>query len=186
MVLPQVANDSSTPQRTQCLPCRAPEVWQGYPCQHAADIWSLGVSVRCPPPNTCPGGEKKLTQQQLTTAASPHRLFGHDDKIVQGHTEAWCIAKMIRLVGPPGPPVNPLYKEEFERAKDLANMYRLGGRTRMIDRRDWRTELESVADPPVPSDLLDFIASLLVMDPDKRPVAEDALLHPYLKNSIQR
>jgi hypothetical protein len=38
--------DGSSTERLQCLPCRAPEVWQGYSCRHASDVWSLAVTVR--------------------------------------------------------------------------------------------------------------------------------------------
>jgi hypothetical protein len=40
-----VIEDGSVTQRGQSLPCRAPEVWQGYGCRHASDVWSLGVTV---------------------------------------------------------------------------------------------------------------------------------------------
>lgn len=31
--------------RTQSLPTRAPEVWQGLGCWHSSDVWSFGVTV---------------------------------------------------------------------------------------------------------------------------------------------
>ncbi|KAH8707035.1 kinase-like domain-containing protein [Phaeosphaeriaceae sp. PMI808] len=162
--LGNMIKDSFTKQRAQCLPCRAPEVWQGYSCRHASDIWSLAVT--------------------LTTKLSPLGLFGTGDKIIEGHTEAWCIAKIICLVGPLGPPVNCQYKEEFEFAEKLAVMDHSSGNMKLIDRLNWREELQHIPDPPVPSDLLDFIESLLVIDPDKRPTASEALLHPYLQPTV--
>jgi serine/threonine protein kinase len=109
-------------------------------------------------------------------------LFGYGDKSIEGHTEAWCIAKFIRLVGPLSTPINcQTYKEEFELAEQLAVMDRPGGYMKVITRVNWRKELQHIPDPPVPSDLLDFIESLLAIDPDKRPTAAEALWHPYLQ-----
>ncbi|KAH7388831.1 kinase-like domain-containing protein [Pyrenochaeta sp. MPI-SDFR-AT-0127] len=162
--LGNMIKDSFTKQRAQCLPCRAPEVWQGHSCRHASDVWSLAVT--------------------LTTKLSPLGLFGTGDKIIEGHAEAWCIAKIMRLVGPLGPPVNCQYKEEFDLAEKLAVMDHASGKMKLIDRRNWREELQDIPDPPVPSELLDFIESLLVINPDKRPSASEALLHPYLQPSI--
>lgn len=56
------------------------------------------------------------------------------------------------------------------------------GPMKLIDRGNWRKELQDIPDPPVPQDLLDFIESLLIIDPDKRPTASDALRHPYLQS----
>ncbi|KAF2125384.1 kinase-like protein [Dothidotthia symphoricarpi CBS 119687] len=157
----KLIRDSSATQRAQCLPCRAPEVWRGQSCRHASDIWSLAVT--------------------LTTKLSPLGLFGTGDKIIEGHAEAWCIAKIICLVGPLGLPVNRQFKEEFEFAAKLAVMNHPSGIMKLIDRLNWREELQHIPDPPVPSDVMDFIESLLVIDPEKRPTASDALLHPYLQ-----
>lgn len=56
--------------------------------------------------------------------------------------------------------------------------------TKLIDRLNWREELQHIPDPPVPSNVLDFIESLLVFDPDKRPTASEAFLHPYLQPTV--
>ncbi|KAF2754239.1 kinase-like protein [Pseudovirgaria hyperparasitica] len=158
--------DSYTKQRAQSLPCRAPEVWQGYSCRHASDVWSLAVT--------------------LTTKLSPLPLFGHLDKIIEGETEAWCIAKLICLVGPIGQPINPAYEDEFALARQLAVMDHPLTRvqSKLVQRGHWRTELEYIPDPPVPRDLLDFIGEILVMDPEKRPTAAQALQHPYLQAAL--
>ncbi|KAI8939248.1 hypothetical protein NX059_005074 [Plenodomus lindquistii] len=156
--------DSSTSQRCQSLPCRAPEVWQGLPCRHASDIWSLGVT--------------------LTTNLAPLMLFGAMDKRIEGQTEAWCIAKIMRLVGPIERPTEPeAYRQEFELAEQLELMDHSLGHIKLITRDHWREELEDIPDPPVPEDLLDFIETLLIIDPDKRPTAAQALTHPYLQPS---
>lgn len=109
-------------------------------------------------------------------------LFGPADKIIEGQTEAWCIAKIIRLVGPLDQPIdNQTYKDEFELAEQLEAMDHPLGLMKLISRRHWRVELQDIPDPPVPQDLLDFIETLLVIDPNNRPTASDALLHPYLQ-----
>jgi serine/threonine protein kinase len=119
----------------------------------------------------------------LTTKLSAVALFGHGDKFIEGHIEAWCVAKIIRLVGPLGKPINRHpYKEEFELAEKLAVMDRPGGYMKVITRVNWREELQHIPDPPVPSDLLDFIESLLIISPDERPTALEALQHPYLQS----
>lgn len=41
-----VVRDNIVTERCQSLECRAPEVWQGQRIRHAADIWSLGSTVR--------------------------------------------------------------------------------------------------------------------------------------------
>ncbi|KAF2873062.1 kinase-like domain-containing protein [Massariosphaeria phaeospora] len=129
--LGNMIRDGSATQRAQSLPCRAPEVWRGLACQHSSDIWSLGAT--------------------LTTALSPLMLFGPADKIIEGQTEAWCIAKIIRLVGPLGQPINnQTYKDEFELAEQLEVMDHPLGLMKLISRRHWRVELQDIPDPPVP------------------------------------
>ena len=120
----------------------------------------------------------------MTTQLSPLALFGPGDKIIEGQTEAWCIAKIIRLVGALSQPVDyQTYKDEFELARQLAVMNHPLGSMKLITRGQWREELEHIPDPPVAQDLLDFIKSILVVDPDKRPTATEALLHPYLQST---
>ena len=46
-------------------------------------------------------------------------LFGASDKVLEGLTEAWYIAKLKQLVGPIDPPVKPEYAEDFETADYL-------------------------------------------------------------------
>ncbi|KAA8626730.1 SPS1 Serine threonine protein kinase [Pyrenophora tritici-repentis] len=164
--LGNLIRDGSVTQRTQCLPCRAPEVWQGHSCRHTSDVWSLGVT--------------------LTTKSSPEILFGAADKMILDHTEAWCIAKMIRLMGGPiGQPIdNETYQDEFALAEQLAIMDHPSDGTNLISRDYWRKELENIPDPPVPRDLLDFIESILVIDSEKRPTAAEALMHPYLRTEV--
>lgn len=41
-------------------------------------------------------------------------IFSIEDNVVEDHTESWCVAKIDRLVGALGPPVQrPMYESEF-------------------------------------------------------------------------
>lgn len=128
--------------------------------------------------------ENKTLISKLTYKLSPLGLFGPGDKLIEGHTEAYCIAKMILLVGPLNrDAVREPYKEEFELAERLVDMDHTVGYSKLIQKRSgWRKELEFFPDPPMPQDLLDFIESLLILDPEKRPTASEALRHPYLQS----
>ena len=116
-----------------------------------------------------------------------HRtIFGASDKIVQGLTESWCIAKIDRLVGPLGPPVQDAgIESEFETAQELSTGTYIDpasdGPTHYIDVGTIRHELESLDGPKVDPGLLDFIDFLLVVDHTKRPTTVEALQHPYLQ-----
>lgn len=162
-------------QRGQSLPCRAPEVWQGLGCQHSSDVWSLGITV---------SSQTSLFQRKLiwklARRLSPQPIFGPSDKIIEGFTEAWCIAKIIHLLGPLGQPVDcQAYKEEFELAEQLAVMDNPHDGTMLMKGGTLREELQRLSDPSVSPQLLDFIESLLVVDHSKRPTASEALQHPY-------
>lgn len=178
MLIFVVITEGSTKQRGQSLPCRAPEVWQGLGCQHSSDVWSLGVTVS---PHT-PLFHHTLIWK-LARRLSPQSVFGPSDKIIEGFTEAWCIAKIIRLLGPLGRPVDcQAYKEEFELAEQLALMDNPHDGTKLIKGGTLREELQRLSDPPASPQLLEFIESLLVVDHSKRPTASEALQHPYLQS----
>ncbi len=54
---------------------------------------------------------------------SRYPIFGANDKIVEGLTEAWCIAKIRRLIGPLDPPVNNSdYQKEFSLTEILESI----------------------------------------------------------------
>jgi serine/threonine protein kinase len=114
----------------------------------------------------------------------PQTVFGPCDKIIEGYTEAWCIAKIIRLLGPLGQPVDyEAYQEEFAVAEKFEVMDNPHDGTKLIKGGTLREELQQLSDPPVSPQLLDFIEYLLVVDHSKRPTASEALQHPYLQSS---
>lgn len=126
--------------------------------------------------------------KQLVHRLSPVTIFGARDKIVEGLTEAWCIAKIRRLAGPLDPPINnPDYEEEFLVAEHLEsttfNHPDTGLETQFLMVGTLRQELERLPGPKVSPKLIDFIEYLLVVDHMKRPTAEEALQHPYLTST---
>ncbi|KFZ03182.1 hypothetical protein V502_11164 [Pseudogymnoascus sp. VKM F-4520 (FW-2644)] len=148
--------------RIQSLPTRAPEVWRGLGCFHSSDVWSIGAT--------------------LTYWLAEGVVFGTGDKIIDDNTEAWCIAKIIRLVGPMPSPVNEAFRDEFSLARALEKEEyedpETGEMKRFITVGTVRQELEKIEG--VPRDLIEFIEYLLVIDHTKRPTAREVLRHPYL------
>jgi serine/threonine protein kinase len=113
-------------------------------------------------------------------------IFGPKDKIVEGLTEAWCIAKIHRLIGLLDPPIDdPTYEEEFWMAANLlTTTYEHPDtklETQLITVGTLRQELEKLPGPRVSPDLVEFVQYLLVVDHTKRPTALEALEHPYLR-----
>ena len=169
--------------RIQSIECRAPEVWRGLGCWPSSDIWSLGVTV-------CRHTIKlrTLLTDQLAHWLGNKIIFGTSDKIVQDLTESWCIAKIDRLIGPLGPPVQaPEYESEFRIANELSTgTYidpEIDGPVPYIHVSSLRQKLESLSGPKVDPRLLDFIDFLLVVDHTKRPTAAEALKHPFLHST---
>jgi len=118
---------------------------------------------------------------------SPSVIFGTKDKVVQGLTEAWCIAKIRRLIGPLDPPVNnPDYEEEFLVAEHLESTTFQHPdtelETKFIKVGTLRQELENLPGPEVSPELIDFIQYLLLVNHTKRPAALEALQHPFLQS----
>ena len=125
--------------------------------------------------------------QKLAHWLSPSIIFGTKDKVVQGLSEAWCIAKIRRLIGPLDPPVNnPDYEEEFLVAEHLESTTfehpdtKL--ETRFVKVGNLRQELENLPGPKVSPQLIDFIQYLLLVNHAKRPAAMEALQHPFLQS----
>ena len=118
---------------------------------------------------------------------SPSVIFGAKDKIVEGLTEAWCLAKIRRLIGPLNPPINnPDYQEEFLLADHLESTSFEHPDTKLetqfIKVGTLLQELEQLPGPKVSKELIEFIEYLLVVDHEKRPTALEALGHPYLQS----
>ncbi|KAJ8126888.1 hypothetical protein O1611_g6754 [Lasiodiplodia mahajangana] len=149
------------PRRLQSLPCRAPEVWRGLGVFHSSDVWSVGVTLA----------------HWLRQAT----IFGASDKFIEGLTEAWCLGKLHLLVGPLGEyNGSPEIEEEWDVAEQLKDMDVGPPIGKLIKIQTLRKELERIVDPPVSSSLVDFIESLLIIDPSKRPTAEEAQRHSFL------
>jgi serine/threonine protein kinase len=114
-------------------------------------------------------------------------IFGLADKIVEELTDHWCIAKLIRLVGPigaPGPSKTNIVDEfalaeYFERGTFVHPQS--GKEEGFIKVGNIRQELEKV-EGPIELECIDFVESLLVVDPMRRPSAREALQHPWLKS----
>lgn len=83
------------------------------------------------------------------------------------------------------PPVDSKYEAEFALAEYLETStfrHQYDSLERQfITVGTLRQELEKISAPKVSPELLDFIEFLLVLDHTKRPTAEEALLHPYLR-----
>ena len=124
---------------------------------------------------------------QMTHWLMSSTIFGPRDKIIEGHQTAWCLAKIIRLVGPIDTPENPDYKDEFELAEGLeVSGYidpRSGEPKAYMNMGTLREELMKLPREICSETCIDFILHLLVIDPGKRPTAEMALTHPFV-NSI--
>ncbi len=83
-------------------------------------------------------------------------------------TEAWCIVKIKRLVGPLGSPVKPEFGEEFAAADFLeSETFKLSESsesTPFISVGPIRQELERIPSGRVSKECMDFVESLLVID----------------------
>lgn len=126
-----------------------------------------------------------MLTKKLAHWLAGYPIFGAKDKIIEGLAEAWCIAKIRRLVGPLSPPVdNTSYQEEFLVAEHLETNSFIHPDTKLetpfIRVGKLRDELERLPGPKICAELLDFIEYLLILDQDKRPEALEALQHPYL------
>ena len=141
-------------------------------------IWGYGLAQ----PLFCHGC---LLTVKLTHWLSHSAIFGPHDKIVQDLTEAWCIAKIRRLVGSMKAPVDPRYEDEFALAEYLeTSSFRHqddSSERPFMSVGTLREELEKLSAPKVSPELLDFIEFLLVLEHTKRPSAVEALQHPYLR-----
>ncbi|PVH69467.1 kinase-like protein [Cadophora sp. DSE1049] len=152
--------------RFQGVVIRAPEVWIDLPITPKADIWSVGVT--------------------LAHWLAGRTIFGPADKIVEDCVNHWCIAKLMRLVGPiPKPDASKEeIVDEFALAEYLANESfvhpQTGIEQKFISVGTIRQELEKV-EGPIDSQCIGFIESLLTVDVERRPSAREALNRPWLR-----
>jgi serine/threonine protein kinase len=123
--------------------------------------------------------------KQLVHWLTSHTLFGPRDKIIEQHTTAWCLAKIIRLIGPMDAPDDLQYKDEFILAQDLADSNyedpETGQLKPYIGLGSLRDELEKLPRDVCSRGCIDFLEHLLVIDPTKRPTAREALQHPFVR-----
>lgn len=112
-------------------------------------------------------------------------LFGRQGKIIEGHMNAWCMFKIIRLVGSFEEPTvidmipewrlaHSLEKSEYEHPKT-------GLMEKYIKVKSLREELEQLPRELCSEECIDFIESLLILDHTKRPKASEALRHPFVE-----
>ena len=128
----------------------------------------------------------------LTTTAGSllvllYNLRG-EGQIVKDLTDAWCIAKIARLIGTiDSKSAKPDYDEHFLVAEQLAFSTfphpDTGLETPFMNVASLREEIRRVSGPQVSSELLEFIESLLVVDYTKRLSAVEALKHPFLQDA---
>ncbi|KAK2759911.1 hypothetical protein FQN54_002646 [Arachnomyces sp. PD_36] len=151
--------------RAQTDETRAPEVWKGLGVWHSSDMWSLGVTI--------------------AHWLMSDTLFGAKDKVIQDNHTAWCLAKINRLVGPLEIPEDPDYKENFQMGAALEGSGyihpKTGDPTPYITVGSVREELQNLPREVCSETCIDFIEHLLIVDPAKRPTAEEALRHPFLR-----
>jgi serine/threonine protein kinase len=112
-------------------------------------------------------------------------IFGPSGKTIEGETEAFCIAKMMRLMGLLGEPepANQDIVDEFHIARFLEQSTfvrpETGKEEQYVKIGSIREELEGIEG--IEKGCVDFILSLLVADHIKRPSAKEALQHPWLQ-----
>jgi hypothetical protein len=108
-------------------------------------------------------------------------LFGASDKIVDNNIEAWCIGKIIRLVGPIEQPVDPEDKMEIFMGSYLKKsgcIIKTREEKRFISVGTVREEMEKISG--IAPELIDFLQFLLAVDHRNKPAAREVLEHPYL------
>ncbi|PGH27480.1 CMGC protein kinase [Polytolypa hystricis UAMH7299] len=143
--------------RIQLIAIRAPEVWRHKGGFHVSDVWSLGVT--------------------LTDCLLPVPIFGTRDNTLKIDPECWCVAKIFRLFYQFPRPLHRLLQSEWELAAKLANpQYKYMEVGTMDD------ELRKLELPEV---IVDFVMSLLVVDDEKRPTAQEALKHPFFQAKLE-
>ncbi len=112
-------------------------------------------------------------------------LFGPRGEAIEGHVDAWCMAKIMRLVGPFEEPKSPEKAKEWQLACGLeATEYKdptSGEMKPFISLKSLQEELETLPRDLCPTECIDFILYLLNLDWQKRPTASEALKHAYIR-----
>ncbi|EEP82987.1 predicted protein [Uncinocarpus reesii 1704] len=107
---------------------------------------------------------------ELTDCLSRTSIFGiHDDPL--GIGEHWAVAKLFRLINGLPSPVDRYRESEWELAEKLVDPQYGYMKVGTMDK-----EIRKLYLPEV---MADFIMSLLVVDDEKRPTAQEALKHPF-------
>lgn len=106
--------------------------------------------------------------------------------MVQDQKEAWCIAKLSRLIGPISSfDIKPEYEAEFRVAAYLlSETYKdpqTGLKTPFINNGTLRDELAKFPGPEVSRETIEFLEYLLIVEHSERPTAAEALRHPFLQ-----
>ncbi|KAG4429508.1 hypothetical protein IFR05_015010 [Cadophora sp. M221] len=144
-----------------------PRGLEGIGVFHSTGVWGLGVT--------------------FTHSLASRTIFEPSDKIIKDMAVEWCLAKIIRLVGPMEQPVRPEYAEEFAMAEYLERETFVhpekGVKERFIKVGTIREELENIPGKKIENRCLEFIESLLVLDHTKRPTAREALEHPWIRGA---
>nr|KMM64141.1 hypothetical protein CPAG_00493 [Coccidioides posadasii RMSCC 3488] len=108
---------------------------------------------------------------KLTDCLSPASIFGiHDDPLGVG--EHWAVAKLFRLFNSLPSPVDRYRESEWELAEKLVDPQYGYMKVGTIDKEIRKLELPEI--------MVDFIMSLLVVDDEKRPTAQEALKYPFI------
>ncbi|KAF2458299.1 kinase-like domain-containing protein [Lineolata rhizophorae] len=147
-------------QRTQPFAMRATENWEGHGCFHRSDVWSGAVT--------------------LLDWIKPG-IFGIRDIMDGIWPEPWCIAKLMRLFPDwHGSPVDhEVYRDDFLLDRLLTKEVDPDApETMLIKTRTLDEELQTMN---ISKELVDWFRSVLVVDPNKRPSAAEALRSPEYK-----
>lgn len=106
-------------------------------------------------------------------------LFGFSDIDCNVPVEGWCIAKLVLLFGGDLGPLadNDAIKKDFKLGRLLAEWVDKG--EQVVKVSSFEEEMQSI---DMPQALKGFVKYLLVVDPDKRPSAAQALASKELRS----
>ncbi|KAH7360307.1 kinase-like domain-containing protein [Rhexocercosporidium sp. MPI-PUGE-AT-0058] len=162
-------------------PYRSPEIWKGGPQTPKGDIWALGVAL-----------SHWLAGKEFFGFAGKGRLLDADE---------WCIAKIVPLRGGigdvPDEGTSESYYKDTTSGLAMANNqvnWRGGpkstngnftfgpGSTNGVITLNTATLREELLkfEPSIDPSCIEFLEYLLNVNPNKRPSAADALMHPWI------